>query len=376
MDSNYNFKTDADILAHLADEYEMHNNAVVPPIYMNSIHVRRKEAPEEQTRFVYGRVSNPTTDVFERKVAALERAEAAAAFGSGMGAISASILANVACGDHVICVDTAYGPTRTFLTEIMASYGVTSTFIKGVDIGEFRQAIKPETKLIYLESPSSMVFLVQDLRAVAALAKEHGIVTAIDNSLATPIYQKPLELGVDISNHTVSKYLGGHSDVIAGVVTGSAEMIAKIRRVREYYGGILGPMEAWLATRGLRTLIARLKLVCETTGEIARRLERHPAVKKVHFPGLESFPQHELARSQMSGFPGPFSFELHCGTQEAREFVKRTVYFNIAPSWGGHESLISYPWGERSFIRIYLGLEDLETLWDDLKNSLDKIQAG
>ena len=373
MDSGSVYRTDADILAHLADDYEMHNNAVVPPIYMNTLHVRPKDKLDEPARFVYGRVSNPTTEVFERKVAALERAEVALAFGSGMAAMTSAILANVAHGDHIICVDHAYGPTRMFISDDLGKFGVSSTFVRGVELSDFEQALRPETKLIYLESPTSMMFELQDIRAVTALAKKHGIVTVIDNSLATPLYQRPLEMGVDLVCHTVSKYLGGHSDVIAGITAGNSEIMAKVRHVREFYGGILGPMEAWLATRGLRTLIVRLKAHCETAMEIARRLELHPAVSVVHYPGLESHPQHGLAKTQMTGFPSPLSFELHCGNSEAQEFVKRTKFFNVGPSWGGYESMISYPREESTLIRIHTGLEDIETLWLDLKASLDLI---
>ena len=376
MDTNHTYRSDADIIAHLADDYEAHNNAVVPPIYMNTLHVRPKDKldnPDERPPFSYGRVRNPSTEVFERKVAALERADDAAAFGSGMGAITAAILASVSAGDHIICVESAYGPTRTFITEFMGKFGVTSSFVRGVDPDDFKRALRPETRLIYLESPSSMVFLLQDIRAVASLAKERGVLTAIDSSHATPIYQKPLEMGVDLVCHTVSKYLNGHSDVIAGLVAGNTEMMAKVRRVRELYGSILGPMESWLAARGLRTLLLRLKAHCATALTIARRLEEHPAVSVVHYPGLDSYPQRELARSQMSGYPSPLSFELRCDTQHAREFVKRTRFFNVGPSWGGYESMISYPRGERTLIRIHTGLEDAETLWEDLKSSLDKI---
>jgi len=373
MNPKQPYNTDSDIIAHLADDYEMHNYAVVPPIYMNTLHVHPKDKLDEKMPYFYGRVSNPSTEVFERKVAALEHADEAAAFGSGMAAITSAILANVSGGDHVICVDSAYGPTKHFFTNYMNKFGVTSTFVQGTDIAEFEQALRPETRLIYLESPSSMVFMLQDLRAVAALAKRRGIVTVIDNSQATPIYQRPLEMGVDLVCHTVSKYLNGHSDVIAGLVAGNSEMMEKVRRVRSMYGGILGPMESWLATRGLRTLPVRLKAHCETAMTIAQRLENHRAVSVVNYPGLESYPQRELAKSQMSGYPSPLSFGLRCGDEKAREFIKRIRFFNVGPSWGGYESMMTMPFSEKTLIRIHTGLEDVETLWDDLESSLNKI---
>ncbi|MCL1909548.1 MAG: PLP-dependent aspartate aminotransferase family protein [Kiritimatiellaeota bacterium] len=370
------FSNDNDILTHLGDDYEMYLGAVVPPIFMNSLHVTPKSEIDSgrPRKFNYGRASNPTAALFEQKVAALEKAERALSFGSGMAAISSAILACVKAGDHIVCVDKAYGPTRTFITrELTEQFGVEATFIDGSDIGDFEAAVKPNTTLFYLESPTSGVFTMQDLRAVAALAKSRGIKTAIDNTWATPIYQKPLTMGIDLSIHTVSKYIGGHSDVIAGVVAGNEPLMARVQQIREYYGGILGPMEAWLATRGLRTLAVRLAAHEKAAGIIARRLEAHPKIKFVRYPGLESDPQHALARSQMTGFTGLLSFSLNCANAEAREFVKRTTWFNVGPSWGGFESMINLPWGEDSLVRIHVGLEDLETLWDDLAQSLDKI---
>jgi cystathionine gamma-lyase len=218
-----------------------------------------------------------------------------------------------------------------------------------------------------------MFFLLQDLEAVAALAKKRGIITIIDNSWATPLYQKPITLGIDLSVHTVSKYIGGHSDIIAGIVSGNNAIMEKVAEIRSLYGGILGPMEGWLATRGLRSMALRIKAHGETALDIASRLEAHPAVRTVNYPGLKSHPQYELAKKQMSGFTSPLSFELDCTNAEARAFVKRLTWFNVGPSWGGHESMVSVPGGESTLVRIHTGLEDRETLWGDLKGSLDKI---
>jgi cystathionine gamma-lyase len=369
------FLNDNDILAHLGDDYSAHNDAVVPPIYMNSLHVTPKEAIDDDKPrpYSYGRASNPTVHVFERKVAALEKADRALAFASGMGAITAAILANVKSGDHVVAVETAYGPTRVFLETQLGKFGVETSFVTGEDVSQFEKAAKANTAIFYLESPSSMVFLLQDLRKIAALAKERGIVTIIDNSWATPIYQKPLTMGIDLSVHTVSKYMGGHSDIIAGVVAGGNALMEKVFQIRVLYGGILGPMEAWLATRGLRSLAIRAKTHGETALYIALNLEAHRAVQKVNYPGLKSHPQHELAKAQMSGFTSPLSFELDCSNKEARNFVRRLKWFNVGPSWGGHESMVTVPSGDSTLIRIHTGLEDRETLWGDLKGSLDLI---
>jgi cystathionine gamma-lyase len=369
------FLNDSDILSHLGDDYSAHNYAVVPPIYMNSLHVVPKDAIDDARPrpYTYGRVSNPTVNVFERKIAALERAERSLAFASGMGAISAAILANVKGGDHIVAVETAYGPTRIFLDKHLGKFGIETSYVSGEEVSQFEKAARANTTVFYLESPSSMVFLLQDLRKIAALAKERGIVTIIDNSWATPLYQKPLVLGIDLSVHTVSKYIGGHSDIIAGVVSGSAALMEKVYQIREFYGGILGPMEGWLATRGLRSLALRIEAHGKTAFYIATMLETHPVVRKVHYPGLESHPQHGLAKSQMSGFTSPLSFELNCSNKEARSFVRRLKWFNAGPSWGGYESMVTVPHGDSTLVRIHTGLEDRETLWQDLKNSLDMV---
>jgi cystathionine gamma-lyase len=367
------FLNDNDILTHLGDEYAKHNDAVVPPVYMNTLHVIPKNAVDDTTPrpFSYGRDSNPTVNIFERKVAALERTERALAFASGMGAITAAILANVKSGDHIVAVETSYGPTKIFMEDQLKKFGVETTYIAGDDASQFEQAVKANTTLFYLESPSSMVFKLQDIRKVAGIAKQRGIATVIDNSWATPIYQKPCTMGIDLSVHTVSKYIGGHSDVIAGVVAGSGAIMDKIHWIRLLYGGILGPMEGWLAIRGLRTLRLRVEAHGEAAMYIASHLEAHPAVRKVHYPGLKSHPQHELAQSQMTGFTSPLSFELDCTPDETRVFVRRLTWFSVGPSWGGYESLVNLAGG--SMVRIHVGLEDKETLWKDLRESLDRI---
>ena len=225
-----------------------------------------------------------------------------------------------------------------------------------------------------MESPSTGIFYLQDLRTIAALAKKNNIVTIVDNSWATPIYQKPITMGIDISLHTASKYIGGHSDLIAGVAAGNTEIMKKVQHVRTSYGGILGPMEAWLCIRGLRTLMVRLKAHGEAALEIANRLSQHPIVRQVYYPGLPDFPQHELAKSQMSGFTGLLSFSLKGGSYQTKAVVSRLNWFNLGPSWGGFESMVNLLNGENGtqVVRLHIGFEDIETLWQDLKNSLDK----
>jgi cystathionine beta-lyase/cystathionine gamma-synthase len=367
------FLNDSDIVTHLGDDYTDYNGAVVPPIYMNSLHVTSKNNMDSPGPWAYGRISNPTVSIFERKIAALEKADKALAFASGMAAISSAILANIKSGGHIITIDSVYYPARVFISEFLKDFGVESTFIPGDDMAGFEKALQPNTSVIYLESPSSHVFLLQDLRKVAALAKEANAVTIVDNSWATPIYQKPLTMGIDLSVHSATKYIGGHSDIIAGVVAGGEAMMKKVQRVREIYGGILGPMEAWLAIRGLRTLPLRLKAQGKSAQYIAAKLEAHPKVKKVYYPGLPSHPQYELAKTQMTGFTSPLSFDIGVGETERKAFIRRLKWFAYGGSWGGHESLIAEtPYG---ILRTYIGLEDRDTLWRDFEQSLDQIKG-
>ncbi|MDR2657064.1 MAG: PLP-dependent aspartate aminotransferase family protein, partial [Oscillospiraceae bacterium] len=275
---------------------------------------------------------------------------------------------------HIVCVDNAYGPTRVFIDEfLVGKFACEVTYVDGRALSDFTSNVKPNTTLFYLESPTSMTFRLQDLRSIAAFAKERGVKTIVDNSWATPLYQKPLTMGVDMSVHTASKYIAGHSDLIAGVCSGSAEIMKDVARVREMYGGILQPMEAWLCIRGLRSMGVRLAAHESAALAIARRLEAHPAVKVVNHPGLDAYPQRALAQSQMSGTTSPLSFELNCDNARARDFVRRLQWFNVGPSWGGFESMVTVPGGDSALVRIHVGLEDIETLWQDLKESLDKV---
>lgn len=252
----------------------------------------------------------------------------------------------------------------------------------GSNTDEFKEAIKDNTKLIYLESPSTLIFGMQDLSAVSKIAKENDILTVIDNSWATPIFQKPHTLGIDIIIHSMSKYMGGHSDVISGVAAGSFEHIKRIARLRELVGSILGPMEAWLVIRGLRTLPLRMKEHKKRGMKVANWLENHPRVKKVFYPGLQSHPQYELGRKQMTGYSSPLSFIPDADIDECRLFVQRLKYYNVGPSWGGFESMISMPYGatdkklgiEKGTIRIHVGLECINELIDDLDSSLNKMK--
>ncbi len=382
------YKTKADIVTHVGDEYAEFMGAIVPPIFQNSLFLKPtpKNGIPEDNEFIYTRVNNPTTDIAERKIAALECAEAAACFSSGMGAISAAIMHFVKKDCHIIAPHTIYGPTRTFITKYLAEkFGVTPTFIHGSDLEELKAAIRPETTLIYLESPSSLVLYMQDIEEIAKIAKEHGIGTAIDNTYATPLHQNPYTYGIDLVCHTASKYMGGHSDIVAGVVAGSKEMIAQIaHEERELLGACMDPHQAWLMIRGLRTMPVRVKAHGESGLKVAKWLEQHPCVKQVFYPGLDSHPQKELVDKYLKGgLNGLISFVYNGSAEQAKEFMYSLKMFQYGVSWGGFESLVA-PGSvgltdeeaaaigmPANVVRIHIGLEDVDTLMADLKQAFE-----
>ena len=382
------YKTKSDIVTHVGDEYAEFMGAIVPPIFQNSLFL--KPTPyngiPEGNEFVYTRVNNPTIDIAERKIAALECAEAAACFSSGMGAISAAIMHFVKKDCHIIAPHTIYGPTRTFITKYLAEkFGVTHTFVHGSDLEEIKAAIRPETTLIYLESPSSLVLYMQDIEEIAKIAKEHGIGTAIDNTYATPLHQNPYTYGIDLVCHTASKYMGGHSDIVAGVVAGSKEMIAQIaHEERELLGSCMDPHQAWLLIRGLRTMPVRVKAHGESGLKVAKWLEQHPCVKEVFYPGLDSHPQKELVDKYLKGgLNGLIGFVYDGSAEQAREFMYSLKMFQYGVSWGGFESLVA-PGSvgltdeeaaaigmPANVVRIHVGLEDVDTLIADLEQAFE-----
>jgi len=380
------------IIMHHAEERDRLHGAAAPPLFQNSTFTfpdceefaTRSSAMRGVTggdgqRFDYTRVSNPTTSILEQKIALLEQAESARAFGSGMAAISAAILSCVRAGDHIVTIDMVYGPTRTFFTQYLPRFGIETTFVRGTEVDQFRGALRPNTKLIYVESPSSLTYDLQDLAAVAELAKSRDIATAIDNSYCTPYFQNPIPLGIDLVCHTATKYIGGHSDVVAGLVVGSkARMAALARAEGELLGAVCDPFAAWLMLRGLRTLPVRLDRHRDNALTLARWLESDKRVKRVHHPGLPSHPQYELANRQMRGTCGLVSFELADPSREAAfAVVDALTYFCIAVSWGGYESLaipVEVPDFERGgrkwIIRLSIGLENLSDLQADLDAAL------
>ncbi len=370
---------------HFAEDRERHEGAAAPPLYQCSTftypdceqfsHFKDPQSP----RFVYSRVSNPTTELMERKIAALEGGEAARAFASGMAAISAAILSSVKSGDHIVTVETVYGPTREFFSEYLPRFNIETSYVRGTEIDQFRQALRPNTKLIYLESPSSLLFELQDLAKVSALASEKGITTICDNSNATPCFQNPIALGVDLVVHTATKYLGGHSDLVAGLVVGTKERIASLSKWEgELLGGVADPFTSWLMLRGLRTLSVRMERHQKNAAAISRLLESDARVARVFYPGSEFCPQAPLARRQMRGQSGMLSFEPRNSNREhVHCIVDALEYFCIAVSWGGYESLaipLEVPdpeTGEKTWIiRLSVGLESIEDLKADIYKAL------
>ncbi len=383
----------SEILTHLGEDREQYFNAVAPPVVQSSNFVFpdlaafREVFADELSNHVYTRGNNPTVEILRKKLAALEGTEDALVFSSGAGAIAAAVLGNVASGDHVVCQKAPYSWTSALLRKFLSRFGVTHTFVDGTDFAAIRTAIQPNTKVLFLESPNTMTFECQDLAACAELARQHGLVTIIDNSYSSPVYQNPATFGIDIVVHSGTKYLNGHSDVVVGVLCASREMVKKIFESELMtLGGILGPHDAALVIRGLRTLPLRIERSDESARYLLQKLEKHPKVERIWYPFHTSFPQLELAKRQMRGCGGLFSVQFKTETPEKMEaFVHRLRRFLMAVSWGGHESLImpsigfynipgrpdsAMPW---TFCRFYIGLEDPDWLWEDMEQAMEAL---
>jgi len=341
-------KQDIDnILLHLAEDRNKYYNAVSPPIIQtsnfvfDSIEHLRESIKDEIDNHIYTRGNNPTVEILRRKIAALEKAEDALIVGSGSSAMSIAVLTNVNAGDHIVCINHPYSWTKKLTNTMLPRFGITTTYVDGSSLDEITAAIQENTKVIILESPNSITYELQDLKAVSDLAKENNIVTVIDNSYSSPIFQNPITLGIDIVIHSGTKYLNGHSDVVCGMICSSTEMIKKIF-ANEYMtlGTIISPSDAMLIIRGLRTLEIRMKRIEDTTTKLVNYLHTHPKVRQVLYPFHESFPQQALAKKQMSGCSGLFSIILDTDDKETvMRFSKALDRFLIAVSWGGHESL-------------------------------------
>lgn len=388
MDTSY-------ILNEFAEERDLYFNAVAPPIMQTSnfafktVEEMRNAFKDEYSAYLYSRGLNPTVDMLRKKLAALDEAEDCLVFNSGAAAIFAAILANVKCGDHIVSVNQPYSWAQKTFEVILVRFNITTTYVDGTDIANFEKAIQPNTAVIYLESPNSWDYALQDLEAVAALAKKHNIITICDNSYCTPLYQKPICFGIDLVLQSATKYIGGHSDTVAGVLSGSSAMITRIFN-SEYMniGSGIQPFNAWLLLRGLRTLPARMDRISATASKVIEFLKSNKTVEKVIYPFDESFGQYELGKKQMKGAGGLLTFIIKANTlQKVELFCNSLQHILMAVSWGGYESLIipkaagmnaeafdaNMP--EHRMIRLYVGLEEAEYITNDLQQAFDTIEA-
>ena len=381
-----------DTIAIHADRDLNETRAVTPPIWQTSTFwaATDEEFLEAATRprhdRFYTRYGNPTHSQVAAVVAALEGAEAAHVASSGMAAVTGAVFAHVRAGDHVVAQASHYAGTTTLLRDLMPRFGVETTFVDQRDPLNFEAAVRPTTRLVVVETPSNPLATVTDLAAVAAIARARGIVTIADNTFATPINQRPIEHGIDLVFHSATKYLGGHSDLVAGVVVGSRERVERVWEDSIALGSCASPFDGWLILRGLRTLGLRVERHNATAGALARFLEEHPKVERVYYAGLASHPQHETARRQMSGFGGVVGFELTGGYDAAERFLASVRVARRAASLGGVESLVVHPaamWAHSytdeqreaagikpGLIRFSVGLESEQDLLRDVDRAL------
>lgn len=382
------------IINELGEDREHYFNAVAPPIIQTSNFVFRKvddlskAFADEMGGYLYSRGLNPTVDILRKKLAALDGAEDCLVFNNGAAAIFAGVFANIKSGDHIVSVKAPYTWAAKMFDVILPRFGVSTTYIDGTDIDNWKNATQSNTTFYYLESPNSWTYALQDIKAVAAFARSRHITTLIDNSYCTPIFQRPVEMGIDMSMQTATKYIGGHSDTLGGVLSGTHAMMKKIFD-SEYLniGSGIQPFNAWLLIRGLRTLPARLERITRSTQQVIAFMKSHPAVESILFPFDGSFPQYQLAKQQMTGACGLFTFALKTQKRESIvAFCEKLQHIMMAVSWGGHESLVipkcagiappdfdgNNP--EHRYVRMYVGLEEPEYLIADLKQALETIR--
>ncbi len=373
---------------HAGQDADPATGATIVPIYQTSTYTQT--AVGEHRGFDYSRTVNPTRMALERQLAALENAQFGSAFASGMAA-TAAVLNALSSGDHVIVTDDLYGGTYRLFSRVLERYGLEFSYVDMAGIEAVREAIKPNTRMFWLETPTNPLLKIIDIRAVSALRSSlrREAIVVVDNTFASPYFQQPLSLGADVVVHSTTKYIGGHSDVVGGAaLTSNSDLHEVLKFHQNAVGGVPGPHDAWLTMRGAKTLALRMRRHAENAQAVAQFLEAHDEVAQVYYPGLPSHPQHELARSQMSGFGGMLSFTLRGPAQRALEFAKSMQYVSLAESLGGVESLIchparmthgSIPKDERErrgvtdgLLRLSVGIEDIEDLLDDLQQALQR----
>jgi len=360
--------------------------AVMVPIYQTSTYVQ--VSPGVHKGYEYSRTDNPTRTAYQQCIAALEGGKHALAFASGLAAIDAIVHSFIKSGDHVLCCDDVYGGTFRIFDKVFKRLGIEFTFVDLSNLEATRKAWKPNTKMVWIETPTNPMLKVIDIEAVTKIAHEKGALSVVDNTFMSPYFQNPLKLGADLVMHSVTKYLNGHSDVVGGVViTNRDELKQELKFIQNAVGGVPAPMDCFLVMRGLKTLHVRMERHAQNAMAVARFLEAHPQVSKVIYPGLESHPQHALAKKQMTGFGGMISFEIKGELGDARRFLEKVKVFALAESLGGVESLIEHPaimthasipvetrrelGISDTLIRISVGIEDQADLIADLKQALE-----
>ncbi|WP_050801679.1 methionine gamma-lyase [Ornithinibacillus scapharcae] len=346
----------------------------------------------EEDGYIYSRLGNPTVTILEERIAALENGERGLAFGSGMAAVSAILLALTKANDHVLCSSGLYGCTFGLLTMMKEKYNINHDFSNMETEEEIRSQIKPETVCIYVETPINPTMKLIDLEMVAQVAKEYEIPVVVDNTFASPYLQNPLELGCDVVLHSATKYIGGHGDVIAGLAVGKKELIDEVATTTlKDIGGIMAPFDAWLLLRGLKTLPVRMDRHCDNAEEIYKRLKTHPNVRSVYYPNDDTHPDYEIMKKQMKRGGGVISFEIIGTKEDAQAFLNNLTFLKIAVSLGDAETLIEHPATMThavvpedsrasmgitdQLIRLSVGLEAWQDIWHDLEQALDKINS-
>jgi len=368
---------------HAGQEPEPLAGAVTMPIFQTSTYVQ--EAIGKNKGYDYARTVNPTRQALERNVASLEGGRHGFAFGSGMGGIH-TVLTLLSAGDHVVCGENVYGGTHRLMDKILTRLGLTFSFVDTRSTDTVAKAVTPKTKMLFCETPTNPMMRLCDLAAMGDIAKSHKMLFVVDNTFATPVFQRPIEFGADIVLHSTTKYLNGHSDMVGGmVITTRDDLAEQIQFIQKSVGAVPGPMDCWLALRGTKTLTLRMRQHDANGRRVAEWLSSHPVVQQVYYPGLPSHPQHDLACRQMSGFGGMLSIELG-SLERANRMVSRTKLFYLAESLGGVESLIGHPASmthaavppamrqamglSDGLVRLSVGIEDVDDLIEDLDQAL------
>jgi len=382
------------IVVHSGDEYNQ-TGALVPPVWQSvnystkDLNTMAKLSVEDRPLGFYARYSTPTLKQLSKVCADLEKTEDAVIFGSGMAAISSAIVCTLKAGDHIVAQSNLYGTTTKYLRDVLPLYGIKCTFVDQTDNKAFEKAIRKNTKLCYIETPSNPLMKITDLEFIGKLCKKKKILSLIDNTFASPINQNPVDFGIDVIIHSATKYLGGHSDVLAGVVCGTRDFVHKCWDYGHVVGHVLAPNDASLLLRSIKTLPLRVKKQNDSALLIAQYLDEHTKVKCVYHPGLISHPQYGLAASQMRGFGGCFSFELDCPYEKAVKFVEALKLCKLAVSLGGVETVVTLPAAQwkpfynktqlaatgisESLIRLAVGIENYDDIIKDLESGFRKI---